>query len=134
MSSGGSSSSSTAELESSRVTTLDQSDFLDLLVVQLTNQNPMDPMADTEFISQMANFSALEQSKDLSESFAKFSSQQMAISSQGYLGHEVDIETDGGSTITGVVDEVSLTGDNIQVRIDGTFYDASNITAVRTQQ
>lgn len=36
-------------------------DFLQLLVSQLRNQNPLEPMKDTEFVSQLATFSSLEQ-------------------------------------------------------------------------
>lgn len=35
--------------------------FLQLLVQQLKNQNPLDPIKDTEFVSQLATFSSLEQ-------------------------------------------------------------------------
>ncbi|MDO5112374.1 MAG: flagellar hook capping FlgD N-terminal domain-containing protein [Clostridia bacterium] len=42
--------------------------FLQLLVTQLSNQNPLEPTSDTEFISQMANFSSLEQMQNLNGS------------------------------------------------------------------
>ena len=40
--------------------TLGQDDFLQLLVTQLTQQDPMSPKSDSEFISQMASFSSLD--------------------------------------------------------------------------
>jgi flagellar basal-body rod modification protein FlgD len=39
---------------------LGQDAFLKLLVTQLQNQDPLDPMDDTEFIAQLAQFSSLE--------------------------------------------------------------------------
>lgn len=43
--------------------------FIQLLVTQLQNQDPLDPVDDKEFISQMAQFSALEQMQNLNTSF-----------------------------------------------------------------
>lgn len=44
--------------------------FLNLLVTQLRYQDPLNPMEDTEFIGQMAQFSALEQMQNLNEKFS----------------------------------------------------------------
>ena len=39
----------------------EQSQFLQLLVAQLKDQNPLDPMDGTQFVTQLAQFSSLEQ-------------------------------------------------------------------------
>lgn len=49
--------------------TLDKDDFLLLLVRQLQNQDPLNPMQDRDFIAQMAQFSALEQMYNLNMQF-----------------------------------------------------------------
>lgn len=51
--------------ESKQNDALDKDAFLKLLVTQLQNQDPLNPMEDREFISQMAQFSALEQMQQL---------------------------------------------------------------------
>jgi len=47
---------------------LDKDDFLNLLVTQLEYQNPLDPMDDTQFIAQLAQFSQLEALTNMSDS------------------------------------------------------------------
>ena len=48
---------------------LGKHDFLRLLTTQLKYQDPMDPVKDHDFIAQLAQFSALEQTENLSESW-----------------------------------------------------------------
>lgn len=58
---GGTTTSTTTDLYSSKSTTLGKDDFLKLLVTQLQNQDPLNPADSTEFVSQLAQFSSLEQ-------------------------------------------------------------------------
>jgi flagellar basal-body rod modification protein FlgD len=44
---------------------LGKNDFLQLLITQVQHQDPLDPQSDTDFIAQMAQFSALEQMQNL---------------------------------------------------------------------
>lgn len=50
---------------------LGKSDFLNLLITQLQFQDPLEPMDDTDFIAQLAQFSSLEQMQNLNTSFSQ---------------------------------------------------------------
>lgn len=49
----------------------DKATFLRLLVTQLKNQNPLNPSDGTEFVTQLAQFTALEQSTQMSQDIAE---------------------------------------------------------------
>lgn len=86
--------------------TLGKDDFMKILIAQLQNQDPTDPMKDTEFIAQMAQFSALEQTMNLTKAFEKFAesqNQSQLIQYNSFVGknvkwHEIAVD-DNGKTI-----------------------------------
>ncbi|AXF57842.1 flagellar hook assembly protein FlgD [Salicibibacter kimchii] len=55
---------------------LGKDDFLKILIAQLQNQDPLDPMDDREFIAQMAQFSTLEQMTNMNEAIQRFVDRQ----------------------------------------------------------
>lgn len=105
-------------------------DFLQLLTSQISNQDPLEPMKDTEFISQMANIASLEQMQQFTKGFESFASSQKDLVAQAYLGREVVIK-DGSDQISGVVDSVEKSDDgSIAVVVGGKGYDPVNISKV----
>jgi flagellar basal-body rod modification protein FlgD len=55
---------------------LGKDDFLKLLITQLSKQDPTNPLKDQDFIAQMANFSSLEQMKNISTGIQKLEARQ----------------------------------------------------------
>lgn len=90
---------------------MDKQAFLALLVKQLSNQDPLDPMGNEEFVSQLAQFGSLEQAINLNDSFEQFLSFQQLTQASTLIGKKVIafVMTDQGVVPTsGVVEQVML--------------------------
>lgn len=107
---------------------LGKDDFLKLLITQLSNQDPTSPMEDTQFISQMAQFSSLEQMTNMNESFSKMAAMINSSQATSTLGKTVEVDL-GDTTSQGVVEATSF-GANPQVMVNGMYYDLNKIKAV----
>ena len=94
---------------------LGQDDFLQLLVTQMRNQDPMSPMADTEFIAQMAQFTTLEQSRQMGEDMAQMRSQTRFQQGVGLLNQQVTVKVGEGDSITGIVTELKMIEGELRV-------------------
>ena len=109
---------------------LKMEDFLQLLTSQITNQDPLEPMKDTEFISQMANIASLEQMQQFTQGFSKFADSHGEMLAQTYLGNRVGIFADN-KEVSGIVEAVNRSDDGtIEVVVNGNSYDPSNIKRV----
>jgi flagellar basal-body rod modification protein FlgD len=95
---------------------LGKDDFLKLLITQLSNQDPTSPMENTEFISQMAQFSSLEQMTNMSTSFSKMASFINSSEAASTLGKTVELNV-GDASVTGIV-EGATRGENPQVLVN----------------
>ena len=110
--------------------TLQMEDFLQLLTSQISNQDPLEPMKDTEFISQMANIASLEQMQQFSKGFESFANSHKDMVAQAYLGRVVEIKS-GGEQLSGTVHSVERTDDGkISVLVNGKAYDPNDIVKV----
>lgn len=107
---------------------LGKDDFLKLLITQLANQDPTNPMEDTQFIAQMAQFSSLEQMTNMNQAFERMASMLNSSKAADTIGKTVEI--DMGETVNRGVVEGATMGNTPQVIVDGMFYDLNRIKAV----
>lgn len=71
--------------------------FLELMITQLKNQNPLEPQANAEFVAQLAQFSSLEgiqQLNDSVETLVGSNQSNQALQASALVGRTVKIETD----------------------------------------
>jgi flagellar basal-body rod modification protein FlgD len=77
--------------------TLGRDEFLNLLITQLQHQDPLEPMEGTEFITQLAQFSELDEVRNVSEEISKLSTQMANLTdfnALSLLGQEAEISGD----------------------------------------
>ncbi|PLT31550.1 flagellar hook assembly protein FlgD [Peribacillus deserti] len=123
---------------------LGKDDFLKILMTQLQNQDPMNPLEDKDFIAQMATFSTLEQITNMGKSIDKFTAMQQQsqlVSYNQFVGkevtwHKITESADGGALPNieegkGRITSVQFKEDTVQFTLeDGTKLEPGNISEV----
>jgi flagellar basal-body rod modification protein FlgD len=110
--------------------TLGVNDFLQLLTVQLQNQDPLKPMDDTQFISQMASFTTLQQTQTLTSDFQAFSAPSQLASANSFIGNKVTVLDPTLGSVTGQVTGVSVSNGTPELVVNGTSYALSAVQSV----
>ena len=108
---------------SSSQQTLTQNDFMQLLVAQMENQDPMNPQSDTDMAAQMAQFTSLTQSSAMASSLSMMQANSL-------IGSTVTIQVDSQNTTSGVVQGVTMDNGTPQVVVNNTPYGVSQIVTV----
>ncbi len=106
---------------------LDKDAFLQLLVTQMQYQDPLEPTDNTEYVSQLATFSTLEEMQNMGATMDKQSAS--ALVGQ-YVFMEETSATGDTKTIEGTVDYVTFSGSKTYLSINGTLYDYENLKTV----
>lgn len=87
-----------------------QMDYMKLLITQLQNQNPLEPLDNNEMASQLAQFSQLQQLESMNSNFADVLANTSRSYANSLIGKEVEfrVETETGYTeiLAGTVDKV----------------------------
>ncbi len=122
---------STADKKTSSTSVMDQNAFLKLLITQLSNQDPMNPMEDRDFIAQLAQFSSLEQMQQLNSNFKAFGNSARATEAFNLVGKWIDyLDAESGNMMTGQVDGVGFKDGVAKLKIGNSYVNLSNIVNV----
>jgi flagellar basal-body rod modification protein FlgD len=98
---------------------LGENDFLQLMMMQLQNQDPLNPSDPTQYLSELANFSTLEQETNIASSSATTASEQSTAAALGLLGHTVSYTDSSGATQSGAVTKIDFTSSGPTLTIGG---------------
>jgi flagellar basal-body rod modification protein FlgD len=112
--------------------TLGKEDFLNLLVAQLKNQDPLDPVKNEDFIAQLAQFNSLEQMMNLNSNFSSFNSMQSISSASNFIGKLVAWTDSSGNAQSGQVTEVGIQSGTPYLVVGTNTLTIDQITAITT--
>jgi flagellar basal-body rod modification protein FlgD len=102
--------------------------FLKIVLAQLTYQDPLKPVDSAQFVSQLAQMTSLEQSRQLTDKVDSLLSVQAATQVISLLGKQVEVATDTGSAV-GNVTSVTFQNGTPQFSITSGTAVLPNITA-----
>jgi flagellar basal-body rod modification protein FlgD len=125
------------KLERLPAKTMGQTEFLNLLVTQMRNQDPLKPVSDTEFIAQMAQFTSLEQTKEMSADLQQLRQSYNLTQGTALMGKPVKVATgekENQVFTNGIVTDLKVNKDgDVSVILNGQTYDLDSVIEVHSE-
>jgi flagellar basal-body rod modification protein FlgD len=91
---------------------LDINHFLQLMISELTNQDPLNPMDNTQLVQQLGSIREIAATDKLSTALSSLQAEQSLTTASGLIGKEVTALTTDNKNISGVVDRVTVDVDS----------------------
>jgi flagellar basal-body rod modification protein FlgD len=119
-------------MQNSITSQIASTEFLQLLTLQLQHQDPMDPVKQENFISQLTQFSMLEGTENLNTSFQSMLKLQEISQGIDLAGKNVSyIDPTDGSSKSGRVDESYVDNGSIMLMINGRAISVNMVMGVK---
>src|SRR6187200_3219908 len=96
-----------------------QDQFLQLLIAQLKNQAPMDPVSQEDSIAQLAQFSTQEGIEQLNANFSSFMKLQSLSQGANLVGKNVEWLDKDGLRQQGVVEAITVKDGELELKVGG---------------
>jgi flagellar basal-body rod modification protein FlgD len=124
------SASSTSSQSSSGLGSLTSNDFLQLLVTQLTNQDPSNPVDPTQMIAQTATLTMVQDLQSLQQSVAQLQQSQAVAQASALISQQVTYQDSSGNSQSGLVSSVSVGPSGPLLNIGGAQVPLSQVTQI----
>lgn len=96
---------------------INEQDFIKLFVSELQFQDPMQPLDNSQFLTQLAQFVSIEQQSEEVSGMNNLLTLDSSDQSLGLLSHTVQVANQDGSTTTGKVTGIQYTSNGVQLTI-----------------
>ena len=123
----------TAGANAARSNELDSSQFMQILLAQLTHQNPLEPMNNAEMMSQFSQLNSLQELRGINSSMETVSATSQTAYLSSLIGKIVKASRADGKIIEGVVEGVVTDVNNPQVLIGDERVDLINVLEIKAE-
>ncbi len=113
-----------------RMNDLGMSDFIRMMVAELENQDPMNPMSNTEMLSQISQMRSITSSEKLSSTVEALAMGQSLATASTMIGKTVTGVDTLGNTVTGKVDKVVIEDGSAKLYVGSSIIRTENITSI----
>jgi flagellar basal-body rod modification protein FlgD len=112
-------------------TSLDSNQFMQILMAQLTHQNPLEPMDSNEMMSQFSQLNSLQELRDIHIAMDKVSVSNQTTYLASLIGKTIKANRPDGKVLEGVVDGVLADKDNPQILIGTEKVDLNDVLEIK---
>lgn len=110
---------------------LDSSSFLTLLMAQLSHQDPMNPMDDSQIMTQMVQMNSVQEMENMNTSLKELQYSSQLLSSAAFIGRTVAYQVDEDTVSSGTVTCVTVDDGTVNVTIDDVNVPLSDIIGIK---
>ena len=109
---------------------IDKNASLKILTVELSNQDPLNATDNTQYVSQMAQFTALEQTQNLNSSVERLLLSEKMTQGTLLIGQNVEIQLDKENSIKDVARAVRVENNSVYIITDSGKFDIDQVIQV----
>ena len=105
-------------------------DFMNILLAQMQNQNPLEPMDSAEMMSQLAQLTMLTELTKLTDAIEQLSTANTISYASSLIGKEVVAGPSADLTIEGTVDSVEIRGNDVFLMVGENIFAISELQRI----
>jgi len=110
---------------------MNPSDFINMMITQLQNQDPMQPTDSNALLQQMSAIGQMQASSDMQTTLQSLTLQNQIGAASSLIGKSVTGQDANGNVLNGMVNTVQVTQSGVTLQLDsGKSLDLSKLTAI----
>jgi flagellar basal-body rod modification protein FlgD len=125
-----STTNSSVAATSDRLNELTMSDFIKMMVAELENQDPMNPMSNTEMLQQISQIRSITSNDRLTSSIEALTLGQALSTASSLIGKTVTGVNTLNESITGKVDKVTIENGTAKLYVGSSIINVGNVTGI----